>query len=149
MVWPLKEQRAGGIVFRKMEDRIEYLLITSNSHKSKWIFPAGHVETGETHEETALREVGEEAGMLATIICKLGNYHYCWYRDNRKTIIDTHIFLMQYLKTLQTNPEGRRVNFFSYEVILTLNLWEESREFMKKAHRLINESSQTTIGLNG
>jgi 8-oxo-dGTP pyrophosphatase MutT (NUDIX family) len=136
---PQCEQRAGGIVFRRVNSRIEYLLITSNSNKNRWIFPAGHVENGETYEETALREVGEEAGVFADIICKLGNYHYSWYRDNRKTIIDTHLFLMQYLKTFCKNPEGRQVDFFSYEAILNLNLWEESRDFMAKAHSLVNE----------
>lgn len=133
------ELRAGGIVFRKLDDRVEYLLVTSNSNKNRWIFPAGHVEIGETYEETALREVGEEAGVSATIICKLGNYHYSWYRDNRKTHIDTHLFLMKYMKTLCMNPEGRQVDFFSYETILNLNLWEESREFMAKAHRVVAE----------
>lgn len=135
----LSEQRAGGIVFRRINDRAEYLLVTSNSNKTRWIFPAGHVEIGETYEETALREVGEEAGVSATIICKLGNYHYNWFRDNRKTLIDTHLFLMQYLNTLCLNPEGRQVDFFSYEAILSLNLWEESREFMTKAHRVVSE----------
>lgn len=138
MVNPQNELRAGGIVFRRVHDQVEYLLVTSNSNKNRWIFPAGHVEQGETYEETALREVMEEAGVSASIICKLGNYHYSWYRDNRKTIIDTHLFLMQFLETLVINPEGRQVNFFSYEAVLNLNLWEESREFMEKANRMVS-----------
>lgn len=126
-------------MFRYVYGQPEFLLVTSNSNKNRWIFPAGHVEDGETYEETALREVVEEAGVSAAIICKLGNYHYSWYRDNRKTIIDTHLFLMQYQDTLTSNPEGRQVNFFSYEEILNLNLWEESREFMEKARRMVSE----------
>lgn len=139
MINPQSELRAGGIVFRREHGQVEYLLVTSNSNKNRWIFPAGHVEHGETYEETALREVEEEAGVSAAIICKLGNYHYSWYRDNRKTIIDTHLFLMQYLTTLSINPEGRQVNFFSYDAILNLNLWEESREFMARAQRMVSE----------
>ncbi len=130
------ESRAGGIVFQKKGETIEYLLVTSNSNKNKWIFPAGHIERGETAEEAALREVIEEAGVEAQITADLGKFQYYWYRDNRKIIIETQLFLMEYQKTLITNPEGRQVAFYSFEQILNLNTWEESKEFLKKAHSL-------------
>ncbi len=133
----LNEERAGGVVFRKVGREFEYLLVTSNSNKNRWIFPAGHVETGESHEQTALREVAEEAGVLAETVQKLGNYQYVWYHGKRKLLIDTHLFLMRYVRTVCENPEGRQVAFFHYEEILNLNLWEESREFITKAHHLM------------
>jgi 8-oxo-dGTP diphosphatase len=131
------EERAGGIVFRKTGDNIEYLLVTSNSNKSRWIFPAGHIEKGEKPQEAALREVMEEAGVEVRIINNLGSFQYFWYRDNRKIIIDTHLFLMEYHKTVAVNPEGRQVDFFKLEEILALNVWEESKSFIEKAHVLI------------
>ena len=44
-----------------------YLLIR-NKRSAHWGFPKGHVEPGETDEETAIREVLEETGINIEII---------------------------------------------------------------------------------
>ena len=52
---------AGGVVRNAQGD---VLLL---KHKSgSWVFPKGHIEPGETLLEAALREVEEEAGVVAT-----------------------------------------------------------------------------------
>ena len=135
MIEFVTEQRAGGVVFRNVARQIEYLLVTSNSNPERWIIPAGHIEAGESPDVAALREVAEEAGVQANIIADLGSYQYQWYRHNRKILLDTHLFIMEYQATLITNPEGRQVKFYPYEALLTLNLWEESKELIKKAHQ--------------
>ncbi len=128
------ERRAGGIVFCKEDSRIEFLLVTSNSNRNRWIIPAGHVEAGEAPMETALREVEEEAGVEAAIISDLGILEYLWYRSNQKILIETHLYLMKYLKTVAINPEGRQVGFFDYKQAESLNMWDESRAFLEKAY---------------
>jgi diadenosine hexaphosphate hydrolase (ATP-forming) len=52
---------AGGVVF-DADGRV--LLIRQRS--GPWVFPKGHLDPGETHLSTALREVEEEAGIDAT-----------------------------------------------------------------------------------
>lgn len=131
------EQRAGGIVFREKNKEIEFLLVTSNSNRNRWIIPAGHVETGESYQETALREVEEEAGVKAIILCNLDILEYIWYCESQKLLIRTHLFLMKYINTITINPEGRQVNFFSFERTKTLNLWMESRNCLEKAYQLL------------
>ncbi len=71
----IKELSAGLIIFRRISDSIEYLLLqkepnernhdTNNEHYSKphWTFPKGHVDHGETDLEAAIRETKEEAGL--------------------------------------------------------------------------------------
>jgi mutator protein MutT len=131
------EKRAGGIVINNDNEPILFLLVTSNSNKTKWIIPAGHIEKGETAEETALREVEEEAGVKASIISDLGSFQYNWYRDKKRILIDTHIYLMKYSEVVKQNPEGRQVKYFSLREIINMNLWEESRTFIEKAYQYI------------
>ena len=61
------ERSCGAVVFRKINDDYRYLLIR-NRRSSNWSFPKGHVEAGETLEETAIREVLEETGLHIDII---------------------------------------------------------------------------------
>jgi len=131
------EYRAGGIVCRYADGRHEFLLVTSKSDRERWIIPAGHIEEGESAEEAALREVVEEAGVSAKILFPLGNFRYKWYRNQQQIQIDTCLFLMEYEKTILENPEGRRVRFFSYPELQSLNVWEESREFLRKANEAV------------
>ena len=56
------EKSCGAVVFRKYHGNTELLLIkhTSGGH---WSFPKGHVEPGETEQQTAIREVMEETSI--------------------------------------------------------------------------------------
>lgn len=53
------EKSCGAVVFRKYHGNTELLLI-KHSAGGHWSFPKGHVEAGETEQQTALREVMEE-----------------------------------------------------------------------------------------
>lgn len=69
---------AGGVVFRKRNDAIEYLLVQASTNRSEWVLPKGHIELGESARETAAREVQEETGCWAQVIhwiddCRLGD----------------------------------------------------------------------------
>ena len=56
------EKSCGGIVYRKFHRNTEILLI-KHIKSGYWSFPKGHVENGETEEETAKREIKEETGI--------------------------------------------------------------------------------------
>ncbi len=59
---------AGALVFRRGNDGPEVLLIR---YGSKWSFPKGHIEDGESAGEAALREVREETGVSARLLPRL------------------------------------------------------------------------------
>ncbi len=65
-----KVYSAGGVVFYK--DSI--LLLKKNN--GDWVLPKGKIESGETKDETALREVGEEAGVHGEILDYIGSISY-------------------------------------------------------------------------
>ena len=62
----LYEHSCGAVVFRRIFDEYRFLLI-KNRRSTHWGFPKGHMEKGETREETAMREVLEETGLHISI----------------------------------------------------------------------------------
>ena len=58
----IREMSAGGMVYRKEDDGYYFVLILDAY--DKWTFPKGHVDKGEKEEEAALREIGEETGLV-------------------------------------------------------------------------------------
>jgi 8-oxo-dGTP pyrophosphatase MutT (NUDIX family) len=67
---------AGGVVLRRVRDRVEYLLVQAKRAPQEWVLPKGHIERGERMEETAVREVREETGVWASIRAELGCISY-------------------------------------------------------------------------
>ena len=61
-----KEKSCGAIIFAGDFDQIKVLLI-KNENGGHWSFPKGHVDPGETEEQTAIREVSEETGLQIKI----------------------------------------------------------------------------------
>ena len=60
------EKSCGAVVFRNKNDNIQVLLIR-HLNGGHWAFPKGHVEKGETEEQTALREILEETGLAVEL----------------------------------------------------------------------------------
>lgn len=58
----LYERSCGAVVFREICGMTRFLLI-KNKRSAHWGFPKGHVEMGETDQQTAYREVLEETGI--------------------------------------------------------------------------------------
>ena len=93
---------AGGIVVRNRGGRREFLLVSA-SRSAAWVFPKGHVEAGETLEETAVREVGEEAGVEADTVGSAGTTEYSTGREDVSVVY----FVMRYRGEVPVN-EGRK-----------------------------------------
>jgi len=55
------EKSCGGVVY-KIENSIKLFLVV-HMQLGHWTFPKGHVEKGESEEETAIREIKEETNI--------------------------------------------------------------------------------------
>ena len=91
----VREPTAGGIVFRRDKDgNVEFLLI--QDHKDRWTIPKGHIEEGETAQETAKREIGEEAGLHEVdMLGWLGKIHFRYRRVDKLVLISQQVYLMR------------------------------------------------------
>jgi 8-oxo-dGTP pyrophosphatase MutT (NUDIX family) len=93
----VREPTAGGIVFRR-NDKSEVEILLIQDAKDRWTIPKGHIEEGETAQETALREIGEEAGIKeAEAICWLGKIHFRYRRVSTLVLMTTQIYLVKAL----------------------------------------------------
>ena len=69
-------QQAAAIAVRRKGDRVQVCLIRKKGSR-KWGIPKGQVDPGDTHEETALNEAWEEAGLRGRLIGDVvGTYEY-------------------------------------------------------------------------
>jgi len=105
-----KETSAGGIIFKRQNGKIFWLICQHSYHKG-WVFPKGLIgdkKENEEAKEAALREVEEEGGVKAKIIddnpVKV-SYMYQWQgsphggKDGEKMLVKktVYYFLMEYL----------------------------------------------------
>jgi 8-oxo-dGTP pyrophosphatase MutT (NUDIX family) len=63
----LKREKSCGALVYRYEDGAPMLLLLRHRHGGHWSFPKGHVEAGETEEQTAHREIFEETGVTVTL----------------------------------------------------------------------------------
>lgn len=60
------ERSAGGVLFTRKGSSRLYVVVTE--HDGHTGLPKGHIEPGETAQETALREIREEVGVTAELL---------------------------------------------------------------------------------
>ena len=92
-----KEVTAGGVVYRiKPQSRIEFLLI--QDIKGRWTVPKGHVESGETFQQTAVREIAEETGLKELRIeCYLKPIKFNYRHGSKLVMMVLHLFAVEAL----------------------------------------------------
>jgi 8-oxo-dGTP pyrophosphatase MutT (NUDIX family) len=87
---------AGGIVVRIAAGRHELALGLRRLDRDRetWTLPKGTPKPGESVEQTALREVGEETGLTVRIVEPVGDIDYFFIQDHVRIHKTVHYFLM-------------------------------------------------------
>lgn len=90
----VREPTAGGIVFRHGQDGVEILLF--QDARGRWSIPKGHIEPGETAQQTAKREIGEETGLHEVdMLGWVGKVHFRFRRIDKLVLMTTQIYLVR------------------------------------------------------
>jgi 8-oxo-dGTP pyrophosphatase MutT (NUDIX family) len=119
---------AGGVVFRGDEER-RVLLVRAKPAPHDWVLPKGHIERGETPEQTARREVAEEAGVEAEPLRSVGTLEFD--TPNGKHVRSV-FFLMRFVREVQPH-ERRETRWATIDDALALVEFEDTRALIRAA----------------
>lgn len=92
-----REYSAGGVVLRGEEVCVIRPLGGRPGRAPVIALPKGHIDPGESADQTALREVREETGIEAELVEKLGDVRYFYQRDGRRIFKIVSFFLCSYV----------------------------------------------------
>ena len=136
----LYESSCGAVVFRDIKGEILYLLI-KNKRSSHWGFPKGHMEPGETKEDTAKREVLEETGIHVKLID--GFECVSKFKIQNKIQKNVYVFVGTTQDTsisIQTE-EIEDFIWLTYERALSLLKFDNDKDILTAANNFLNENN--------
>ncbi len=131
----VREFTAGGVVFRRRGLLVDILMIQDRA--GRWTIPKGHVEEGESLQQTALREVQEETGLHNLRIGeKLDKLHFFYRKEGKLIFMTTYVFLMEALGDTEAivpeQSEGiAAVAWFSKDKALELIEYKDTEKLFK------------------
>ena len=136
----LYETSCGAVVYRSINDEPRFLLIR-NKRSAHWGFPKGHTEPGETEEETAVREVYEEAGIHIEILPDF--FSKSEYMIQGKVEKSVAIFLARTRDT-QTVIQREEIDdylWLNYEKALDLLRFENDKGILRSAYNFLVDNN--------
>ena len=134
------EISCGAVVFTRRDEEVFYVII--QSRRGHYDFPKGHVEAGETEEETALREIWEETGLRPTLLPGFRETNEYPLPDKPGVMKRVVYFLAQYEgQTLRFQPEELLgAQLLSYDEVLRTITFENSRQILRAAQAHIERA---------
>ncbi|GLY67514.1 NUDIX hydrolase [Amycolatopsis taiwanensis] len=140
------ETSAGGLVVDS--DRRHAVLIGRLDRHGKllWSLPKGHIEDGETIEQTAMREVKEETGISARVLESLGTIDYWFVAQRRRVHKTVHHFLLEAVGG-ELSDDDIEVTEVAWVPIAELEArlaYTDERALVRKARRLFGDDDRVS-----
>jgi 8-oxo-dGTP pyrophosphatase MutT (NUDIX family) len=129
---PLREFSYGGVVVRGDE------VVTIRPRGRRTLaLPKGGANPDESGEQTALREVREEAGVVATVRGELGDVNYWYQRQGRKIYKTVRFYLCDYVSgdTADHDHEVDEASWVPLDEALQRLSFRGEREMVRRAAR--------------
>lgn len=141
----VREPTAGGIIFRRREPGGEIEILLIQDAKDRWTIPKGHIEPGETAQQTARREIGEEVGLFdIELLGWLGKIHFRYRRLDKLVLMTTQIYLVRAGKDADNIKEEEWMNdvrWFPFQEALDLIEYEDIGKLMLLAKKRIRQEN--------
>lgn len=136
----VKEYSSGGIIFREAENGIKEVLLI-RVRKKGFELPKGHIESGESESQAALRECREEVGIVSNLEAgdKIGEISYAFESGGK--MIEKHVSYFSIICTDEFNyskPKAtREIKWISEKEIAEIELVnDELRPIIRKCFSL-------------
>ena len=136
------EYSCGAVVFTRMDGEPHYLLVRAKDQPEGCHgFPKGHMEPGETEEETALREIFEETGVRVRLLegfRAVTEYALPTPPDTRKRVV---FFLAEYQDQAVAIQESELAGFVlaPFDEALALTEFADSKQILTEAHAFLTK----------
>jgi 8-oxo-dGTP pyrophosphatase MutT (NUDIX family) len=106
-----------------------------------WSLPKGHIEQGETAEQTAIREVAEETGIRGSVLAALGRIDYWFVTDGRRVHKTVHHYLMRFSggELCDEDLEVAEVAWVPIQELPSRLAYADERRLAEVAHELIDK----------
>jgi 8-oxo-dGTP pyrophosphatase MutT (NUDIX family) len=124
---------AGGVVVRDERGKVMTLLVRGSRKPHDWVVPKGRIERGEAPDETAQREVEEEAGVHATSGDYLGDFDFT--REDGEWV---HVgwYLMRFAREVPA-LEDREIRWCTFAEARQLVRFDQMREILGAAEQKV------------
>jgi len=141
-----KAVSAGGVVYCRGEHGLEVVLC-GGVHDGLWALPKGTPHHGESLEETAVREVGEETGLAVAIVEPLGSIAYRFARPAEGVRYDktVHHYLLAPTGDGSTDAhddEYDRVEWFPPDDALRIMTHRDEAQIVRRALTALGEAGE-------
>ena len=136
------EYSCGAVVFTRMVGEPHYLLVRAKDQPEGCHgFPKGHMEAGETEEQTALREICEEVGLRVKLLegfRAVTEYDLPRPPDTRKRVV---FFLAEYegQETTVQESELAAITIAPWPQALELTEFADSKRILTEAHEFLSK----------
>ena len=117
------------------ENGVPEVLLVHRPRYDDWSFPKGKAHEGESDEDCALREVGEETGLEVRILAPLPSIEYAFVQDGTRIHKTVHYFLMEPTggDLSRHDAEFERVRWVAFEEAGGLLSFATERELVAAA----------------
>ncbi|MFL6143897.1 MAG: NUDIX hydrolase [Labedaea sp.] len=140
-VTAVDETSAGGVVLDAEQANVALIGRLDRRGRLLWSLPKGHIEEGETPEQTAMREVAEETGISSEVLRPLGTIDYWFVADNRRIHKTVHHYLMQAVagELSDADVEVTEVAWVALDELDERLAYADERRLVRKARELLDE----------
>lgn len=132
------------MIFRRVADGSVEILLAQDK-RDRWTIVKGHIEPGETPEQTARREIAEESGLVdVDILGWLGKVSFRYRRLNKLVLMTTQVYLVRATKNtdnLQLDEWMKDMRWFKFNEALDAVEYEDIEKIMLLAMKRIRQEN--------